>query len=125
VRWRSLTASVAVAFAAAGSGVAATPPKSGLYGVVMRGPITPVCRIGKPCSAPANGVVIVFARYGRVAARVRTGIGGRYRVSLAAGRYTVRLPVRPAIGRGLEPPSVLVRAGRYVRADFALDTGIR
>ncbi|MBA3412336.1 MAG: hypothetical protein H0T09_01470 [Actinobacteria bacterium] len=45
--------------------------RSGLTGVVMRGPITPVCQEGVPCEAPAR-VTLVFSRPGHQAARVRT-----------------------------------------------------
>jgi hypothetical protein len=37
----------------------------------------------------------------------------------------VRLPQKPAIGRDLKPVQARVRAGRYARADFSIDTGIR
>jgi hypothetical protein len=98
---------------------------SGLHGVVMRGPTQPVCQIGKPCSEPAVGVVLVFSRDGRVAARARTGAGGRYAVRLAPGFYAVRLTTAPKIGSGLTPRQVRVRSGRDARVDFDVDTGIR
>src|SRR4051812_26727102 len=94
-----------------------------LHGVVMRGPTTPVCRVGVPCSEPAPGVVLVFSRAGSVVARVRSGDGGRYSLRLRAGTYDVRLTKQPAIGRGLEPRRIVVRAGK--RIDFQVDTGIR
>jgi hypothetical protein len=37
----------------------------------------------------------------------------------------VRLPEKPAIGRDLQPVRARVRAGRFVRIDFSIDTGIR
>lgn len=97
---------------------------SGLHGIVTRGPITPVCRVGKPCSEPAVGAVLVFSRNGSVAARVRTGAGGRYSVRLQAGLYAVRLSPPQHIG-GLKPAQVRVRAGVNGRLDFEIDTGIR
>jgi hypothetical protein len=97
---------------------------SGLHGVVTRGPITPVCQVGTPCSEPAVGTVLVFSRNGRDAARVRTGAGGRYSVRLVAGYYTVRVSPAQKIG-GLKPSQVRVRAGVSSRMDFAVDTGIR
>jgi hypothetical protein len=98
---------------------------SGLHGIVMRGPITPVCQVGKPCSEPAAGTVLVFTRNGSVAARTRTGTDGRYSVRLEPGFYTVRLTQQPRIGRGLEPARARVRRGIDARLDFDLDTGIR
>jgi hypothetical protein len=96
---------------------------SGLHGVVTRGPTTPVCRVGTPCSEPTVGAVLVFSRDGRIAARVRSGMGGAYSVRLPLGSYTVRLSPSPAIG-GLTPRQVRVRAG-MTREDFRIDTGIR
>jgi hypothetical protein len=94
-----------------------------LHGVVMRGPTKPVCEMSKPCSEPAAHVKLVFHRPG-VDAVTTTDAQGRYAVRLRRGTYTVRLtPPRPAIGRGLEPTTVIVRAP--MRADFNIDTGIR
>src|SRR5437899_8471356 len=83
---------------------------SGLHGVVTRGPTTPVCRVGKPCSEPAVGAVLVFAHNGTVAARVRAGTGGRYAVSLQPGLYAVRVSPLQRIG-DLQPSRVRVRSG--------------
>ena len=96
-----------------------------LHGVVMRGPITPVCRVGMPCNEPARGAVLVFSRGGQVAARVTVGLHGRYTVRLAAGTYLVRQPSAPRIGFGIRPDRVSVVAGASTRANFFIDTGIR
>jgi len=95
----------------------------GLHGVVTRGPTTPVCQVGKPCSEPAAGAVLLFSRGGRAATRVRTGVDGRYSVHLPAGIYTVRLKPPQRIG-GLSPSRVRVRTAMD-RLDFRIDTGIR
>ena len=97
---------------------------SGLHGVVTRGPTTPVCQVGTPCSEPAVGTVLVFSRDGRVAARARAGAGGRYTVRLGAGYYAVRISPPQRIG-GLKPQHVRVRMGVNGRVDFQVDTGIR
>jgi hypothetical protein len=115
---------VLLAFAAAGSAGASTT-SSGLWGEVRRGPVTPVCVAEQPCYVPAKGVTLLFVRSGVVVRRVTTNDVGRYRVRLAAGTYSVRLPEKPAIGRDLEPVRARVRAGRFVRIDFSIDTGIR
>jgi hypothetical protein len=96
----------------------------GLHGVVTRGPTTPVCQVGKPCSEPAVGAVLVFAHNGNVAARVRVGAGGRYTVSLPPGFYAVRVSPPQRIG-SLKPSQVRVRSGSSGRIDFQIDTGIR
>ena len=96
-----------------------------LHGVVMRGPTAPVCRVGMPCNAPADGAVLLFTRAGRVAARVSIGPTGRYTVRLAAGAYLVRQATAPRIGFGLRPDRVRVARGVSTRVDFFIDTGIR
>ena len=97
---------------------------TGLHGVVTRGPTTPVCQVGTPCSEPAVGAVLVFSRNGRVAARARTGAGGRYSVRLPVGLYAVQLSPPQKIG-GFSPRQARVRPGAPARLDFAIDTGIR
>ena len=101
---------------------AAAAKPSGLYGTVTRGPITPVCRVGVPCDEPAARMTIVFA--GRMkSVRVRTDAGGRYRVRLAPGLYSV---AKPDWGPGsIRPEHVRVRRGRFARVDIVIDTGIR
>jgi len=94
-----------------------------LHGTVMRGPIMPVCMVGKPCDAPAAHVTLYFARADRVWL-ARTDASGRYRLRLSAGVYTVTAH-QSGPGRGLEPRTVRVYAGRDTRANFHLDTGIR
>jgi hypothetical protein len=94
-----------------------------VHGMVLRGPTKPVCSMTEPCSEPATGVVLVFARSGRTA-RVRVGADGRYRVSLVPGTYVVRVVPAVRIGRGVEPRTVVVRRGD-LRRDFMIDTGIR
>ena len=97
---------------------------SGLRGVVMRGPTKPVCREGEPCEEPAPGVVLRFSQYSRVVARAKTGPSGGFRVRLRPGRYAVTTAQR-SVGSGLTPRFARVRAGRFVRVDFHLDTGIQ
>jgi hypothetical protein len=98
---------------------------SGLHGIVTRGPTQPVCRIGTPCTKPAVGALLVFSQDGRVAARVRTGAGGRYSVRLRPGVYAVRLSPVPRIGEGIRPREVHVADRVFARVDFSIDTGIR
>ncbi len=90
----------------------------------MRGPITPVCMVGVPCSERAANVVLVFSRSGRVVARTTTHQNGSYRLTLRPGRYSVRTTIR-TLGSGLSPRLVVVPRNRVRRVDFDLDTGIR
>jgi hypothetical protein len=93
---------------------------SGLYGVVTRGPITPVCTVEQPCSEPAAGAVVVFSRNGNAVARVTVRTDGSYRVHLPPGLYAVRAGRRP-----VDPAAARVQRGRMRRVDFSIDTGIR
>src|ERR1700688_936213 len=115
-----LVVSIFVLPAAPAAGVSG----SGLYGIVMRGPITPVGAAGRPCAKPAAGVVFTFWRGGTATARVVTDLRGRYRVALRPGTYSVRAAGATLIGRGLEPRSVVVPAA-WKRQAFSIDTGIR
>ena len=97
----------------------------GLHGVVTRGPTTPVCKAGSPCTAPAVGADLVFSRAGHTDIRIRTGAGGRYSIMLAPGLYLVSLSTTPRIGFALRPTTVRVTEGTNRRIDFSIDTGIR
>jgi len=100
---------------------AAGTQSTGLRGLVIRGPITPVCQEGVPCSAPAKHVKITFVRYG-IAKSVFTGADGRYLVALTAGTYAVRFP---SARFGFRPRTAFVPAGRMATRNFSIDTGIR
>jgi hypothetical protein len=110
------------AFAAAllWTGSAVATARSGAFGTVIRGPITPVCSVEQPCSEPAAGAVLIFSRSGSEAARVTVGPAGGYRIHLRPGLYTVR-----AGSRRIEPLTLRIRSGAMTHADFSIDTGIR
>ena len=121
---------VVVLFLVAGGGsapAAANPQAerargSGLHGQATKGPLTPVCRDGVPCYAPAARTKLFFLQHGRVVAQTRTDAGGLYRIALRPGRYSVE----STIGFGVvKPPEAVVRRGRFSRVDLVLDTGIR
>ena len=119
-----LIASLSLALALV-AGAQATVARSGLQGVVMRGPITPMCVAEEPCTEPARNVTLLFSRNGRVVGRAVTDSAGRYRLRLPAGAYAVRRPPPLGIGKGIEPNHARVYARRFVRVDFSIDTGIR
>jgi hypothetical protein len=94
-----------------------------LQGQVMRGPTTPVCRIGQPCEAPAQNVRLFFTRNGTTTTAV-TDAKGFYRIGLAPGTYAVRTDQRP-FGTTPQPRTARVVAAKVSRVDFHIDTGIR
>jgi len=96
-----------------------------LHGTITRGPTTPVCQAGKPCTEPMAGAVLVFKRNGIVAARARSDSHGRYSVRLRVGTYSVSLSVQPQIGSGLRPQKIRLLRAAPTRIDFFVDTGIR
>jgi hypothetical protein len=116
---RAALLAVVVAFGAAAA-AGATTAHSGLFGTVERGPISPVCIAGQPCTAPAAGAILIFTRGSAETTRVTVRLNGSYRIRLAPGTYTVR-----ASYRRLEPTTVRVPAGAPKRIDFSIDTGIR
>jgi Carboxypeptidase regulatory-like domain len=118
-----LLAATALVFAVGASGASALAPGSGLHGTVTRGPISPVCRAGVPCTAPAAKVELTFTRAGVVRA-TRTDAHGAYRLALAAGIYTVATS-SAGFPSGPRPARVHVRTGHFDRIDFTIDTGIR
>ena len=105
------------------SGAWAGQGSSGLSGKVLRGPVSPVCKLAQPCQAPAS-VTLAFGRNGREVARVRSTRAGEYRVALAPGTYAVSFAFRHPLWR-LSPQRVRVPSGSYARVNFLLDTGIR
>ena len=96
-----------------------------LHGTITRGPTTPVCQVGKPCSAPMAGATLVFRRNGVVAARARSDANGRYSVRLRLGTYSVSMAVRPKLGSGVKPQAIRLSRPVSTRIDFYVDTGIR
>src|SRR3954466_6514477 len=114
---RFTVASATLALLIAGAAHAA-PGQSGLRGVVMRGPITPVCVAESPCTAPAKNVTLLFSRGGHLAGRATTDGQGRYRLGLPAGLYAVRRSVEARMDNKLDPNRVRVVAGRFSRTDF-------
>lgn len=112
--------------AALGSvGAASGAPTGGLRGLVTKGPTTPVCRAEERCDAPAANTKLLFFRKDVQVASVRTSAAGMYRIAIGPGRYAVRVALKSGIGRRLQPSSVRVFPGRFLRVNFSLDTGIR
>jgi len=115
--------SAVLALASAFVGGADSRNASGLRGIVMRGPTTPVC-YDDSCEAPAKGLVLQFRRNGQITARVTTSQTGRYHVTLRPGLYAVTAPaLRPQ--QRLTPQLVQVPRGRVGRLDLHVDTGLQ
>lgn len=98
---------------------------TGLTGVVVRGPIAPVCQIQMPCDAPFAATFDV-EQNARHIAQFRSDVDGRFTVALPRGTYRI---VPGADAPVLSPTSqakvveVLAAGLTDVRLEF--DTGIR
>src|SRR6185436_4542845 len=101
----SAAATTIAACASAGSTPSTT---TGLTGVVMRGPVTPVCRVDVPCDAPFSATFTVEQDARRVA-QFQSDMAGQFTVYLRPGAYTV-VPAAdaPIIGASLQRKSVMV-----------------
>jgi hypothetical protein len=96
-----------------------------LHGTITRGPTTPVCQVGRACTAPMTGATLVFRHNGVVAGRARSDAKGRYSVRLRLGTYAVSMAVRPKIGSGVKPQMIRLSRAAPTRINFFVDTGIR
>ena len=125
---RLLVLPATLALAVSAVAPAGTQQATGLKGKVLRGPVSPVCRIDTPCYVPYRGRL--FFTPLRVTASVksiRTSTKGMYTASLVPGRYrvtTTRTGPKFA-GRNVEPEVVTVPKSGTRRIDFIVDTGIR
>ena len=117
----TLVGAAAVALSATGAAGIAASPASGVRGVVLRGPIAPVCAAEQPCTAPAKKVVLHFVGL-YTSGWTRTDLKGRYSLALLPGSYTVKIP---SAKFGYRPRAVTVRANRMSVLTITIDTGIR
>jgi hypothetical protein len=118
-----LVAAFAAFAALVGAGGAASTPSSGLRGTVAV-PL-PVCLQDQPCNKKSPGVRLRFWRAGRAVGSIVSGEGGRYRIALPPGTYTVSSPSAMRPRGSVRPSPVRVVAGRFRLVEFFVDTGIR
>jgi hypothetical protein len=119
----SAAATTIAACASAGSTPSTT---TGLTGVVMRGPVTPVCRVDVPCDAPFSATFTV-EQNGRRVAQFQSDAAGQFTVNLKPGAYMV-VPAAdaPIIGASLQRKAVTVADnGMLTVVRLMFDTGIR
>ena len=117
---------IAAAIAACASATPSPSTMTGLTGVVMRGPVTPVCRVDVPCDAPFSATFTV-EQDGRQVARFQSDAAGQFTVYLKPGAYAV-VPAAdaPIIGASLQRKSVTVADnGMLTVVRLMFDTGIR
>ena len=100
-------------------------PTTGLTGVVLRGPVTPVCRVDEPCNAPFSASFGV-ERDGRQVAQFRSDSAGSFTVWLSPGSYRI-VPGAdaPLIIPTSQAKQVEVGAVGLTNVRLEFDTGIR
>ena len=119
-------ATVATVLAGCASAGSSPSPTTGLTGFVMRGPVTPVCRVDVPCDAPFSATFDV-ERSGRRVAQFQSDDAGQFTVLLTPGAYTV-VPAAdaPIISPSSQVKSVTVAdTGMLTTVRLTFDTGIR
>ena len=117
---------IAAAIAACASAASSPSTTTGLTGVVMRGPVTPVCRVDVPCDAPFSATFNV-EQNGSGVAQFQSDTAGQFTVYLKPGAYTV-VPGADAliIGASFQRKSVTVADnGMLTVVRLAFYTGIR
>ncbi len=109
----------------AGCGASGPSPATGLTGTVVRGPITPVCRIDVPCDGPFAAGFTVHRSGSRVA-QFRSDAMGQFTVFLEPGGYTVVPDAdAPLIAAGAQSKAVTVGDRGLTTVRLTFDTGIR
>lgn len=130
-----ITSAVLLGLSAIGAGepvwLHLTSDGSGVLGEATVGPTCPAVRVGEVCPPGHRAISAIVTRRGwpGVAAVVHTGAGGRFRVRLAPGRYTLHVlrspwhsPL-PYLSRSAIPMSVHAHA--YTPVTVGFDSGIR
>src|SRR5262245_58203280 len=101
-------------------------PTTGLTGVVLRGPVTPVCRVDVPCDAPFSATFTV-QKSGQRVVQFQSDASGRFTVFLAPGPYMI-VPGAdaPIISPSIQSKIVTVLDnGALTAVQLMFDTGIR
>jgi Carboxypeptidase regulatory-like domain len=105
----------------------AAKPASGIEGAITIAPwhAGPV-RVDEPSAKPlANATFVVQTEMDTVASEFTTDAQGRFRVSLAPGRYKVSLKNRSSSIGKYGPFEVDVTAGRMTTVQWQCDSGMR
>ncbi len=107
------------------NGPAAPGPTTGLTGVVLRGPIAPVCQENVACDAPFSAGFTV-RQSGNTVAQFRSDAAGHFTVALQPGTYqVVPDPDAPVIAPASQAKTVTVGSVGLTQVQLEFDTGIR
>jgi hypothetical protein len=111
--------------ACAGCSGSEGPLDTGLTGVVLRGPVTPVCEEDVPCDAPFAATFLV-TRSGRGIATFASSSDGHFTVMLPPGDYRI-VPTAdaPLLAPTAQGHDVVVGPVGLTTDTLLFDTGIR
>lgn len=100
--------------------------KTGLQGVVVRGPIQPVCTENEPCNDEPFAASFTVEHAGKIVSSFNSDEEGKFLVYLKPGLYTI-IPGddAPIISPASQPKEVEVLAGELTTVTLSFDTGIR
>ena len=100
-------------------------PTTGLTGIVLRGRVTPLCQVDKPCDGPFSADFIV-ERHGNQVGQFRSDSAGIFTVRLSPGIYRI-IPGSdaPLITPTSQARQVEVGAIGLTNVRLEFDTGIR
>ncbi len=102
------------------------PGEPGLQGVVVRGPIEPVCQKGRPCEDEPFSAGFTVRRGSRAVGTFRSDTAGRFAVRLDPGAYAVVPDAdAPLLAPESQAQAVEVGAGGVTSVRLLFDTGIR
>lgn len=100
---------------------------TGLDGVVLRGPVQPVCQEADPCAdEPFSARFTVRRPSGQLAGAFESDEAGEFSVALSPGGYVV-VPAEdaPIIDPGRQTKQVVVGESGRTTVELHFDTGIR
>jgi len=122
---RMLLAVVLAVSACSSAGTAAHSGGGTVAGWVRSAPSCPVERAGHPCPPrPVVGGSVVALRARHVVASTHTGAGGRFQLSVEAGRYVIRATNTGGLATTAEK-TVEVAPGATILVRLVVDGGIR
>lgn len=102
-----------------------TGARSAPEGEVLRGPVTPVCRIDVPCDAGFSALFHVL-QGGVEVTQFGSDAAGRFHLAVPPGTYTV-VPdsTAPLMAPAIQSRTVTVAGLRLIPDTLVFDTGIR
>ena len=110
---------------AGGGGI--LPYTSGIRGVVLRGPMCPVVRVGEECPDAPYGTKVLISRMStssEIFATVQSGNDGKFLINLPPGDYVANA-TNEGISKICSPVSVSIGSDEIKNINISCDTGIR